>query len=125
MKEVGFRDDPWNKWPSNTDGQTQHWTQRSTGSNRTKERSALSVSKRITDGPSPLQVIFDPVSNMTYVTSTPGAVPEIDPNTAHGAGMLLVGAAGILERRLRRVALARQCQRPATPRRSLFSLPLR
>ena len=79
----------------------------------------------ITDGPSPLQVIFDPVSNMTYVTSTPGAVPEIDPNTAHGAGMLLVGAAGILERRLRRVALARQCQRPATPRRSLFSLPLR
>ena len=61
----------------------------------------------ITDGPSPLQVIFDPVSNMTYVTSTPGAVPEIDPNTAHGAVMLLVGAAGILERRLRRVALAR------------------
>jgi hypothetical protein len=62
----------------------------------------------ITDGPSPLQVIFDPVSNMTYVTSTPGAVPEIDPNTALGAVMLLVGAAGILERRLRRVALARQ-----------------
>ena len=61
----------------------------------------------ITDGPSPLQVIFDPVSNMTYVTSTPGAVPEIDPNTAHGAVMLLISAAGILERRLRRVALAR------------------
>ena len=61
----------------------------------------------ITDGPSPLQVIFDPVSNMTYVTSTPGAVPEIDPTTAHGAVMLLIGAAGILERRLRRVALAR------------------
>lgn len=62
----------------------------------------------ITDGPSPLQVIFDPVSNMTYVTSTPGAVPEIDPNTAHGAVMLVIGAAGILERRLRRAALARQ-----------------
>jgi hypothetical protein len=62
----------------------------------------------ITDGPSPLQVIFDPISNMTYVTSTPGAVPEIDPDTAHGVVMLLVGAAGILERRLRRVALARQ-----------------
>ena len=61
----------------------------------------------ITDGPSLLQVIFDPVSNMTYVTSTPGAVPEIDPTTAHGAVMLLIGAAGILERRLRRVALAR------------------
>jgi hypothetical protein len=56
----------------------------------------------ITDGPSPLQVIFDPVSNMTYVTSTPGAVPEIDPNTAHGAVMILVGALGLLERRLRR-----------------------
>ncbi len=49
MKEVGFRDDPWNKWPSNPDRQTQrqtqHWTQRSTGSSRTKERSELSVSK--------------------------------------------------------------------------------
>jgi hypothetical protein len=61
----------------------------------------------ITDGPSPLQVIFDPVSNMTYVTSTPGAVPEIDPNTAHGAVMLLVGAAGLLERRLRHRAMTR------------------
>jgi len=61
----------------------------------------------ITDGPSPLQVIFDPISNMTYVTSTPGAVPEIDPNTAHGAVMLLVGAAGLLERRLRQRAMAR------------------
>jgi hypothetical protein len=61
----------------------------------------------ITDGPSPLQVIFDPISNMTYVTSTPGAVPEIDPNTAHGAVMLLVGGAGLLERRLRQRAMAR------------------
>ena len=46
-------------------------------------------------------------SNMTYVTSTPGAVPEIDPSTAHSAVMILVGALGLLERRLRRVALAR------------------
>jgi hypothetical protein len=61
----------------------------------------------LTAGFSPLSVIFDAGSNMTYVTSTPGAVPEIDPNTAHGAVMILVGAAGILERRLRRVSLAR------------------
>ena len=58
----------------------------------------------LTAGISPLSVIFDADSNMTYVLR---AVPEIDPNTAHGAVMLLVGAAGILERRLRRVALAR------------------
>jgi hypothetical protein len=50
-------------------------------------------------------VIFDPVSNMTYVTSTPGAVPEIDPNTAHGAVVLLVSALGLVERRLRRAAV--------------------
>jgi hypothetical protein len=37
----------------------------------------------------------------------PGAVPEIDPNNAHGAVMLLVGAAGLLERRLRQRAMAR------------------
>lgn len=61
----------------------------------------------ITDGLSTLQVIFDPGSNMTYVTFVSAAVPEIDPNTAHGAVMILVGAAGLLERRLRRVALAR------------------
>jgi len=59
----------------------------------------------LTAGLSPLSVIFDADSNMTYVLR---AVPEIDPNTAHGAVMLLVGAAGLLERRLRRVALARQ-----------------
>ena len=59
---------------------------------------------RLTAGIFPLSVIFDADSNMTYVMR---AVPEIDPNTAHGAVMLLVGAAGILERRLRRVALAR------------------
>ena len=105
-------------------GAIANWGLRMAGDDKTFLESLI-FAGWITDGPSPLQVIFDPVSNMTYVTSTPGAVPEIDPNTAHGAGMLLVGAAGILERRLRRVALARQCQRPATPRRSLFSLPLR
>ena len=52
----------------------------------------------LTAGLSPLSVIFDAGSNMTYVT----AVPEIDPNTAHGAVLLLVGALGLLERRLRR-----------------------
>ncbi len=52
-------------------------------------------------------VTFDPALNMTSVISTPSAVPEIDPNTAHGAAMLLIGALGLLERRLRRVALAR------------------
>ncbi|MCY3016821.1 MAG: hypothetical protein NT171_19275 [Planctomycetota bacterium] len=59
-------------------------------------------------GLSPLSVIFDAGSNMTYVTLVSAPVPEIDPNTAHGAVMLLVGAAGILERRLRRVALVRR-----------------
>jgi len=41
---------------------------------------------------------------MTYVLC---AVAEIDSNAAHGAVVLLVGALGLLERRLRRVALAR------------------
>ena len=59
---------------------------------------------RLTAGIFPLSVIFDADSSMTYVMR---AVPEIDPSTAHGAVMLLVGAAGLLERRLRRVALAR------------------
>lgn len=59
-------------------------------------------------GLSPLSVIFDAGSNMTYVTLVSAPVPEIDPNTAHGAVMILVGAAGILERRLRRVALVRR-----------------
>ena len=36
---------------------------------------------------------------MTYV---PRAVPEIDPNTAHGAVVLSVSALGLVERRLRR-----------------------
>jgi len=36
---------------------------------------------------------------MTYVLR---AVPEIDPNTAHGAVILLVNALGLVERRLRR-----------------------
>jgi hypothetical protein len=58
----------------------------------------------LTAGLSPLSVIFDADSNMTYVLR---AVPELDPNTAHGAVMLLVGALGLLERRLRRAALAR------------------
>jgi len=49
----------------------------------------------LTAGVSPLSVIFDAGSNMTYV------IPEIDPNTAHGAIVLLVGALGLLDRRLR------------------------
>ena len=56
----------------------------------------------LTAGLSPLSVIFDAGSNMTYVTLVSGAVPEIDPTTAHGAVVLLVGALGLLERRLRR-----------------------
>jgi hypothetical protein len=44
---------------------------------------------------------------MTYVTFVSAPVPEIDPNTAHGAVVLLVGALGLLERRLRQVAIAR------------------
>jgi hypothetical protein len=88
-------------------GAIANWGLRMAGDGKTFLESLI-FAGLITDGPSPLQVIFDPISNMTYVTSTPGAVPEIDPNTAHGAVMLLVGAAGILERRLRRVALARQ-----------------
>lgn len=59
---------------------------------------------RLTAGIFPFSVIFDADSSMTYVMR---AVPEIDPNTAHGAVMLLISAAGLLERRLRRVALAR------------------
>jgi hypothetical protein len=53
----------------------------------------------LTAGLSPLSVIFDADSNMTYVLR---AVPEIDPNTAHGAVILLVNALGLVERRLRR-----------------------
>ena len=52
----------------------------------------------LTSGLSPLSVIFDADSSMTYVI----AVPEIDRNTAHGAVVLFVGALGVLERRLRR-----------------------
>jgi hypothetical protein len=77
---------------------------------------------RLTAGIFPLSVIFDADSNMTYVIR---AVPEIDPNTAHGAVMLLVGAAGLLERRLRKATLPRRRPRSATSRRSLFSVPLR
>jgi hypothetical protein len=44
---------------------------------------------------------------MTYVTFVSAPVPEIDPNTAHGAVVLLVGALGLLERRLRQAAIAR------------------
>ena len=44
---------------------------------------------------------------MTYVTLVSAPVPEIDLNTAHGAVVLLVGALGLLERRLRQVAIAR------------------
>lgn len=58
----------------------------------------------LTAGLSPLSVIFDADSNMTYVLR---AVPEIDPNTAHGAVVLFVGALGLLERRVRRAAIAR------------------
>ena len=61
----------------------------------------------LTAGLSPLSVIFDAGSNMTYVTLVSGAVPEIDPTTAHGAVVLLVGALGLLERRLRQAAIAR------------------
>jgi hypothetical protein len=57
----------------------------------------------LTAGLSPLSVIFDADSNMTYVI----AVPEIDPNTAHGAVILLVSALGLVERRLRQAAIAR------------------
>jgi len=88
-------------------GAIANWGLRMAGDGKTFLESLI-FAGLITDGPPPLQVIFDPISNMTYVTSTPGAVPEIDPNTAHGVVMLLVGATGILERRLRRVALARQ-----------------
>jgi hypothetical protein len=77
---------------------------------------------RLTSGIFPLSVIFDADSSMTYVMR---AVPEIDPNTAHGAVMLLVGAAGLLERRLRKATLPRRRPRSATSRRSLFSVPLR
>ena len=56
---------------------------------------------------SALSVIFDAGSNMTYVTLVSAAVPEIDPTTAHGAVVLLVGALGLLERRLRQAAIAR------------------
>jgi hypothetical protein len=87
-------------------GAIANWGLRMAGDGKTFLESLI-FAGLITDGPSPLQVIFDPISNMTYVTSTPGAVPEIDPNTAHGAIMLLVGAAGILERRLRQRAMAR------------------
>ena len=76
----------------------------------------------LTAGLFPLSVIFDADSSMTYVML---AVPEIDPNTAHGAVMLLVGAAGLLERRLRKATLPRRRPRSATSRRSLFSVPLR
>jgi len=87
-------------------GAIANWGLRMAGDGKTFLESLI-FAGLITDGPSPLQVIFDPVSNMTYVTSTPGAVPEIDPNTAHGVVMLLVGATGILERRLRQRAMAR------------------
>jgi hypothetical protein len=56
----------------------------------------------LTAGLSPLSVIFDADSNMTYVI----AVPEIDPNTAHGVVVLLVSALGVLERRLRQSRIA-------------------
>jgi len=61
----------------------------------------------LTAGFSPLSVTFDAGSNMTYVTLVSAPVPEIDLNTAHGAVVLLVGALGLLERRLRQVAIAR------------------
>ena len=77
---------------------------------------------RLTSEIFPLSVIFDADSSMTYVMR---AVPEIDPNSAHGAVMLLIGAAGILERRLRKATLPRRRQRSATSRRSLFSVALR
>jgi hypothetical protein len=56
----------------------------------------------LTAGLSPLSVIFDADSNMTYVI----AVPEIDPNTAHGAVVLVVSALGLVERRRRRSRIA-------------------
>jgi hypothetical protein len=56
----------------------------------------------LTAGLLPLSVIFDAYSNTTYVLR---AVPEIDPNTPHGAVILVVSALGLVERRLRRAAV--------------------
>ncbi len=82
------------------------WGLRITG-NDTSYLQGLIGGGLLTAGLSPLSVIFDAGSNMTYVTLVSGAVPEIDPTTAHGAVVLLVGALGLLERRLRQAAIAR------------------
>ena len=82
------------------------WGLRITG-NDTSYLQGLIGGGLLTAGLSPLSVIFDAGSNMTYVTLVSAAVPEIDPNTAHGAVVLLVGALGLLERRLRQAAIAR------------------
>ena len=87
-------------------GTISNWGLRITGDD-TVFLQALIELGLLTAGLSPLSVIFDAGSNMTYVTLVSGAVPEIDPTTAHGAVVLLVGALGLLERRLRQAAIAR------------------
>ena len=87
-------------------GTISNWGLRMTGDD-TVFLQALIELGLLTAGLSPLSVIFDAGSNMTYVTLVSGAVPEIDPTTAHGAVVLLVGALGLLERRLRQAAIAR------------------
>ena len=87
-------------------GTISNWGLRITGDD-TVFLQALIELGLLTAGLSPLSVIFDAGSNMTYVTLVSAAVPEIDPTTAHGAVVLLVGALGLLERRLRQAAIAR------------------
>jgi hypothetical protein len=93
LKHVTFRDKVWE--PCCGTGAIADWGLRTTGDD-TVFLQGLIQRGLLTGGTSPLSVIFDAGSNMTYV------IPEIDPNTAHGAVVLLVGALGLLERRLRR-----------------------
>lgn len=87
-------------------GAISNWGLRVTGDDTVFLQSLIELGL-LTAGLSPLSVIFDAGTNMTYVTFVSAAVPEIDPTTAHGAVVLLVGALGLLERRLRQAAIAR------------------
>jgi len=79
-------------------GAVANWGLKLAGDDRTFLENLIAAGL-ITDGMSPLLVIYDAGLNATFVTST--SVPEIHPNTAHSALAILMGACCLIERRRR------------------------